>query len=89
MHYNCKKTNFQIKGYKYITKRIINDTNRLKFNEQISKNKYILSFQATNKSEPNLETRYNNYFDQISTVYNQCFPMVTQRIHTKTLGEPW
>ena len=78
-----------IKGYTYVTKRIINDKNRLKFHKQISKIKDILLFQATNKSESNLETKYNNYFDQISTVYNQCFPMVTQKIHSKTLSKPW
>merc|ERR1712013_580420 len=47
-----------IKGYKYITIRQINDTNRLQFNKEISRIKDVLSFQATNKSESNLETKY-------------------------------
>ena len=51
--------------------------------------KDILAFQATNKSEPNIETRYNNYFDQITTVYDQCFPFRTKKIHSKILSKPW
>ena len=44
-------TDIHIKGYKYVTKRVINDMNRLKFHKQISNIKDILLFQATNKSE--------------------------------------
>ena len=84
-----KKSDFHIKGYKTITKRLINDANRQKFTENITKIKDILSFQANNKSEPSLEERYNNYFEQISQVYNDCFPLKTNKVHSKTLNKPW
>ena len=68
---------------------MINDTNRLKFTKKINNIKDILYFQANNKSEPKLENRYNNYFEHISTVYNECFPLVTKKVHSKTLSKPW
>ena len=68
---------------------MINDTNRLKFTKEIDKIKDILYFQASNKSEPNIENRYNNYLDQLTKVYNQCFPLITKKIHSKTLSKPW
>ena len=89
MYYSGKKSDFHIKGYKTITKRLINDTNRQKFTKEISKIKNILSFQAKNQSEPNLENRYNNYFDQLFQVYNDCFPLITKKVHSKTLNKPW
>ena len=84
-----KHPDFRIKGYKHITKRMVNQNNREKFTKEINKIKHILAFQATNKSEPNLETRYNNYFDQITTVYNKCFPLITKKVHSKILSKPW
>ena len=85
----AKHADLWIKGYQTITKRIINDTNRSKFTKKISQIKNILAFQANNRSEPNIETRYNNYFDQISKVYNECFPLKSKKIHSKTLSKPW
>ena len=84
-----KNPDHQIKGYMYITKRLINDTNRQKFTKKISKIKDILLFQASNRSETKLETRYNNYFNQVSAIYNECFPLTTKKIHSKTLSKPW
>ena len=78
-----------IKVYKHITTRVINDTNRLKFTKEIDKIKDILYFQASNKSEPSIENRYNNYLDQLTKVYNQCFPLITKKIHSKTQSKPW
>ena len=60
-----KNTEFHIKGYKTITKRVINDKNRSKFTKRISEVKNILTFQVNNRSEPSLEAKYNNFFDQI------------------------
>ena len=85
----AKHAGLCIKGYQTITKRIINDINRSKFTKTISQTKDILAFQATNRSEPNIETKYNNYFDQISQVYNECFPLKSKKIHSKTLSKPW
>ena len=84
-----QSTDIMIKGYKNITKRMINDTNRQKFSKQINEIKDVLLFQATNKAEPNIENRYNNYFDHISRVYNQCFPLKIKKVHSKTLSKPW
>ena len=84
-----KRPDTWIKGYKTVTRRIINDTNRAKFTNKISQIKDVLAFQATNRSEPNLETKYNNYFGQISQVYEECFPLKTTKIHSKTLSKPW
>ena len=84
-----KHSGLWIKGYQTITKRIINDTNRSKFTEKISQIKDILAFQATNRSELNIETKYNNYFDQLSQVYNECFPLKSKKIHSKNLSKPW
>ena len=68
---------------------MINDKNRSKFTRRISEVKNILTFQVSNKSEPSLEAKYNNFFDQISMIYNECFPLVTKKIHSKTLSKPW
>ena len=84
-----KSPDYQINGYRHITKRLINETNRQKFNKKISKIKDILLFQASNKTEPNLETRYNNYFNHVSAIYNECFPLTTKKIHSKILSKPW
>ena len=84
-----KHPDFYVKGYKTISKRVINDRNRVKFTKRISELKDILNFQANNKSEPSLEAKYNNYFDQISMVYNECFPVITKKVHSKILCKPW
>ena len=84
-----KNSEFHLKGYKTITKRVINDKNRLKFTRRISEVKNILTFQVNNKSEPSLESKHNNFFDHISMIYNECFPLVTKSIHSKTLSKPW
>ena len=84
-----KNPEFDLKGYKTIKKRIINDKNRSKFIKCISDRKNILRFQANNKSEPSLEAKYNNYFDEISNIYNKCFPIVTRKVHNKILSKPW
>ena len=76
----AKNSEFQLKGYKTITKRVINDANRLKFTKRINEINDILRFQATNISEPNLETRYNNYFEQISMVYNELIRILNRAI---------
>ena len=68
---------------------MINEKNREKFTQEVKKQQDILAFQATNKSEPNIEIRYKNYFDQIITVYNQCFPLKTKKVHSKILSKPW
>ena len=49
------------------------------YKKYIKNIKGILAFQANNQSEINLETKYNNYFDQISMVYNDCFPLITKK----------
>merc|ERR1712013_817292 len=69
--------------------RIINEANRSKFTSKITQIKDILAFQATNKCEPNIETKYNNYFNHISQVYDECFPIKTKKVHSKTLSKPW
>ena len=84
-----KSPDSQIKGYKFVTKRQINDANRLKFNKKISEIKDILLFHASNKSEPNLDTRYENYFNHVSAIYNEWFPLKTKKIHSKTYSKPW
>ena len=84
-----KSPEFDMKGYKTIKKRIINDKNRSKFIKCISERKNILKFQANNKSEPCLQVKYSNYFEEISNIYNECFPLVTRKIHSKTISKPW
>ena len=56
-----KNSEFHLKGYKTITKRVINDKNRLKFTRRISEVKNILTFQVNNKSESSLEAKYSNF----------------------------
>ena len=67
----------------------MNDKNRLKFTRRISEVKDILTFQVNNRSEHSLQTKYNNFFDQLSIIYDECFPLVTRKIHSKTLSKPW
>ena len=77
-----------IKGYRYITKRLINDENRTKFIEKVSTIRDILSFHTKNKFQT-LEQKYDDYFFHLSKVYNDSFPLVTKKVHTKTLSKPW
>ena len=78
-----------IKGYREITRRIINDENRQTFNHRISESKDILAFHVKNRHTTNIENKYDDYFDHISRIYNECFPLVTKKIHVKTLSKPW
>ena len=84
-----KDTDINIKGYKYISKRNMTDTNREKFSNKITQIKDALSFHATNKYENDLDNKFNNYFDHIRRIYNNCFPIITKKVHSKTFSKPW
>ena len=78
-----------LKGYRYVSKRIINDENREKFANRIEKVKYVLPFHLHNPHEDNLQIIYQNYFDHIRRIYNDCFPIITKKVHNKTYSKPW
>ena len=65
------------------------DTNREKFSNKITQIKDALSFHVTNKYENDLDNKYNNYFDHIRRIYNNCFPIITKKVHSKTFSKPW
>ncbi len=67
-----------IKGYKTITKRIINEENREKFVNTVSDAKNALSFHVNNVYQPSLEQKYDDYFFHISKKYEECFPQVSK-----------
>ena len=50
-----KNPQLNLKGYKSITKRVINEANRIKFRKRIAEIKDILKFHAINESEKELE----------------------------------
>ena len=84
-----KDQDFLTKGYRYVSKRIINEQNREKFGHRIDKIKDALFFHIHNPYENNLHTKYQNYFDHIRRIYDDCFPIVTKKIHNKTYSKPW
>ena len=78
-----------LKGYKTITKRILNDDNRLKFYNEINETKDILAFHCNNQQQPNIDVRFDDYIDHITRKYNNCFPLVSKKVHTKSFTKPW
>ena len=78
-----------LSGYRTIKNRNFSDDNRLAFNKRIEQAKDILAFHVKNKHEPSIDTKFNNYFDHITRIYNDCFPLVTKRIHMKSFSKPW
>jgi hypothetical protein len=75
-------------GYANVHKDI-NDKNRDKFSNKIEKIKYALSFHLHNPHEDDLQIIYQNYFDHIRRIYNDCFPITTKKVHNKTYSKPW
>ena len=78
-----------IKGYKTITKRVINDANRDQFMNRISEIRGALSFHTNNTHQTSLQHKYDDYFFHLSKVYDECFPLITKKVHVKTLSKPW
>ena len=80
---------FLLKGYRYVSKRILNDENREKFADRIEKVKDALSFNLHNPYEDDLQIIYQNYFDHMRRIYDDCFPVITKKVHNKTHSKPW
>ena len=74
-------------GYKKITYRKFNDDRRLALNKRVEQTKDILAFYVYNKHETNIDSKFNDYFDRIKRIYNECFPLLTKKIHTKTFSK--
>ena len=78
-----------IKGYRQITKRTINDTCKTNFRNKIADVKDALAFHIHNKHEKDINKKYNDYFDHITRIYNDCFPTRKIKVHSKTHSKPW
>merc|ERR1711862_193946 len=78
-----------IKGYKNITKRKINEENREKFVKRVSDIRESLAFHVNNSQQTSLEKQYDDYFFHLTKVYDDCFPVITRKVHSKTLSKPW
>ena len=66
-----------LKGYRTISKRIINDENQVKFTEKVNELKDSLFFHIKNIHQSSLEQKYDDYFFHIYKIYNECFPVKT------------
>ena len=84
-----KNSDLHIKGYKNITTRIINDNSRQSFNNKISETRHALAFHVHNRHETDLNKKYEDYFDHIKRIYNEHFPVITKKVHSKTYSKPW
>ena len=80
---------FNLSGYKMVSHRIINDKNMLNFQNRIDKTKYALAFYANNQHETNINSKFNDYIDHILRIYDDCFPLVTKKVHMKSFSKPW
>ena len=78
-----------LSGYKTISSRNFNDSNRLAFNKRIEQAKNVLAFYVNNKYESNIDKKFDDYFDHITRIYNDCFPIITKKIHMKSFSKPW
>ena len=76
-------------GYKMIKYRSFNDRNREKFSKRIDDIKHILAFHVNNPSNKKTETKFDDYIDHITRIYNDCFPITTKKVHRKSLSKPW
>ena len=76
-------------GYKMVKYRSFNDENRENFNKRINDVKDILSFHANNPINTNIESKFNDYIDNITRIYNECFPVITKKVHMKSFSKPW
>ena len=79
----------ELSGYKMVTRRIINDNNMFNFQNRIDKAKYALAFHVKNRHETNIDSKFTDYFDHILRIYDDCFPLVTKKVHMKTFSKPW
>ena len=78
-----------LSGYKTISSRNFHDSNRLAFNKRIEQAKNVLAFYVNNKYESNIDKKFDDYFDHITRIYNDCFPIITKKIHMKSFSKPW
>ena len=81
--------NINLTGYKTIKFRSFNDANRENFCKRIAEIKDILSFHVNNPANIRIESKFNDYIDHITRVYNDCFPIITKKVHKKSLSKPW
>ena len=58
------------------------------FRQRICNGEEILTFHCTNSNTP-LQQKYKDFFDHITRIYNDSFPIKKRKLHTKTLRKPW
>ena len=74
--------------YIYQKYRLITDTNKAKFRQQLIEKSDALSFHCSNP-HTNLQDKHNDFFDHFTRLYNESFPIKHKKIHIKTLQKPW
>lgn len=79
----------QVKGYRYITNRKIDDKTRSIFRKRIENIKGVLSFHTKNPHTPSPSSRFQDYMDHLTRVYEDCFPLQTKKVHSKVFSKPW
>ena len=75
-------------GYKHIRFREYSEENKEMFRQRICNGEEILTFHCTN-SNTTLQQKYKDFFDHITRIYNDSFPIKKRKLHTKTLRKPW
>ena len=77
-----------LKGYKTIQKRIIDDERQMSFRKDIERRKHILD-EIIKNSHLDVDGCYTKYFEEIKDIYNSNFPIVKKKIHNKAFSKPW
>ena len=80
--------NDKCKGYKYIKSRHFTDENKENFRSRIYQTKEEQLSYCTDISIT-LQEKYARYFSHITSIYNECFPIKTKKVHEKTFKKPW
>ena len=81
-------TAYKQKGYIYQQFRQINDKNKAEFRKAIEKASPIMLFHCNNPYT-STEQKYKDFFDQLTYIYDQHFPIKRKKIHWKTAQKPW
>ena len=76
-------------GYKTIKYRNLNDMNRENFSKRIVNVKDVLAFHVNNASNLKIESKFDDYLDHVIQIYNDCFPVITKKVHMKSFSKPW
>ena len=76
------------KENQYKTYRQITDENKLKFRKNITKSQDVLLFHCNNP-HVTVQQRFTDFFEHLTRIYNECFPVKRKKVSWKRLEKPW